>query len=305
VINTEDDPIRDIFKTAPTFGLRVSILVILSLICIFLDRNNAGFHQWREQAETAVTPIRTVVNKPIKWIYQISQGLTLQKNLVEENDHLRIKEIVLQSQMQKLLKLQGENKQLQALLSSSHNVTGRVSVAQLLAVSLDPALHQLILNKGLHQKVYIGQPVFDAYGVMGQVVDVADDTSKVLLVTDSRSAIPVQDHRNGIRAVVVGTGDNQTLKLVNVPVLSNIKTGDIFVTSGYGQHFPQGYPVGVVISVSHREGQQFLQVQLLPSAHLDQTQRVLIVWPGQLKIRKQVEKLLKQQSFPLPRPTKS
>ena len=140
---------------------------------------------------------------------------------------------------------------------------------------------------------------------MGQVVDLAKDTSKVLLVTDARSAVPVQDYRNGVRAVIVGTGDNQTLKLINVPRLSDIRQGDLFVTSGYGQRFPQGYPVGVVTGVQHAVGQEFLQVTLLPSAHLDQTQRVLLVWPGQLKIRKQVEKLLKQQAFPMPRATQS
>jgi rod shape-determining protein MreC len=304
VDDTEGVLIRDIFKTAPTFGLRVTILVLLSLACILFDLKSVLFHQYREQAEQIVMPVRTFVSQPINWAYQLTQGLTLQKNLVEENDQLRVREIVLQSQVQKLLELQRENKQLKALLSSSNNVTGRVKVARLLAVSLDPNLHQLILDKGRADSIYIGQPVFDAYGVMGQVVGLSDDTSKVLLVTDSHSAIPVQDYRNGTRAVIVGTGDNQTLKLANVPVLADIKQGDLFVTSGYAQHFPEGYPVGVVTSVSRHVGDQFLRVALLPSAHLDQTQRVLLVWPGQLKLRNQVEKLLKQ-GFPLPKATQS
>ncbi len=265
------------------------------------DFHNVRFHQLREQAEQLVTPIRLIVDRPINWINQLMQGITLQKNLVEENDQLRTKEIILQSQVQHLIELQRENTQLQELLSSAGNVTGQVKLARLLAISLDPSLHQLILDKGLDDKVYIGQPVFDAYGVMGQVINVAPNTSKVLLVTDSRSAIPVQDYRNGIRAVVVGTGDNQFLKLVNVPVLADIKRGDLFVTSGFDQHFPQGYPVGVVTSVMQEVGQQFLQVQVLPSAHLDQTQRVLLVWPGQLKLRNQVEQLL-QQNLPIPSP---
>lgn len=278
--------------------------MLLSLACIAFDLKNARFHQYREQAEQIVMPVRMIVSKPINWAYQLTQGLTLQKNLVEENDQLRVREIVLQSQVQKLLELQRENKQLKALLSSSNNVTGRVKVAQLLAVSLDPNLHQLILNKGHVDDIYIGQPVFDAYGVMGQVVGLSENTSKVLLVTDSRSAIPVQDYRNGMRSVIIGSGDNQTLKLANTPVLADIKQGDLFVTSGYAQHFPEGYPVGVVTKVTHHVGDKFLQVTLLPSAHLDQTQRVLLVWPGQLKLRNQVKKLLKQ-GFPLPEATKS
>lgn len=299
----EGQDIRIIFKTAPTFGFRAFILAMLALTCVLFDRNDALFHQWRESAERIVTPVRAVVNQPIEWIHQLIQGATLQKNLVEENDHLREQQIIMQSQMQSLLELQRENKQLNALLKSSANVTGRVKVAKLLAVSLDPSLQQFILNKGKADKVYIGQPVFDAYGVMGQIVDLSHNTSKVLLITDQKSAIPVEDYRNGMRAIVTGTGDKQTLKLINVPILSKIKKGDLFVTSGYAQHFPQGYPVGIVDSVVHHVGQKFLLVTLLPSAHLDQTQRVLLVWPSQLKLRKQVEQLIQRQQFPLPKAT--
>ncbi len=273
--------------------------MLLSLVCIFFDRHTSSFHQWREQAEVVVTPLRYLVSKPIEWTHQLIQGLTLQKHLVEENNQLRIHEIMLQSEVQRLLAIQRENEQLKALLQSAGDLTGRVKVGHILAISLDPGLHQLVLNKGKVDDVYIGQPVFDAYGVMGQIVDTARNTSKLLLVTDPRSAIPVQDYRNGMRAVLAGTGDTQTLKLLNVSTLADIQKGDIFVTSGYGQLFPQGYPVGVVINVTHKVGQKFLAVSLLPSAHLDQTQRVLLVWPSQLKLRNQVEQLLKR-SLPQP-----
>lgn len=273
--------------------------MLLSLVFIFLDRKPAAFHQWREQAEVVVTPLRYMVSQPIEWAHQLIQGLTLQKHLVEENNQLRIHEIMLQSEVQRLLAVQRENEQLKALLQSAGNLTGRVKVGHILAISLDPSLHQLILNKGKSDQVYVGQPVFDAYGVMGQVVDIARDASKLLLVTDTRSAIPVQDYRNGLRAIIAGTGDNQTLKLLNVSTLADIQVGDIFVTSGYGQLFPQGYPVGVVTAIHHKVGQKFLAVELLPSAHLDQTQRVLLVWPSQLKLRNQVEQLLKRN---LPQP---
>ncbi|PHQ80350.1 MAG: rod shape-determining protein MreC [Coxiella sp. (in: Bacteria)] len=297
MVNSEGVIIRELFKTPPTFGLRVSVLAIIALLCVFLDHSGARFHAYRQQAEIVVHPMRLLVDKPIEWVYQATQDLTLQRDLIRENDQLRIKEIILQSQVQQLLELQRENNQLKALLSSSSGVTGRVKVANILAISMDPNLHQLILNKGHHDQVYSGQPVFDAFGVMGQVVDATRDTSKVLLITDPRTAIPVKDYRTGMRAIVEGSGDGQSLRLLNVSTLADVKTGDVFVTSGYGRHFPQGYPVGVVTQVQHHVGQQFLPVALLPSAHLDQTQRVLLVWPSQLKLRNQVKQLL-EKSLP-------
>ena len=201
--------------------------------------------------------------------------------------------------MHQLLELQSDNKQLAALLSSSTNITGRVIVAQLLAVSLDPSLHQIIIDKGSRDQVYAGQPVFDAYGVMGQVVDISRDVSRVLLLTDLRSAIPVENYRTGFRAIVQGTSDNYSLQVVDVSNMSDVRKGDLYVTSGYGGHFPHGYPVGVVSHVKKENDKEFLDITLVPSAHLDQTQRVLLVWPGQLKLHDQVEQLL-NQSLPTP-----
>lgn len=253
----------------------------------------------RQQGELLVSPVRQLVNRPIQWVHQAAQALALQSDLVEENNRLRMKEILLQSKIQHMLELQRENRQLKALLQSPVNTTGRVEVAQLLAVSLDPSLHQLILNRGAHDHVFIGQPVLDADGVMGQIVDLAPNTSKVLLVTDTRAAVPVQDYRTGQRAIASGMGNNHQLQLLDVSPLSDIKSGDLFVTSGYGQRFPAGYPVGVAQQVSHQSSDKFLRVTLLPTAHLDQTQRVLLVWPSQMKLHDQVEKLL-AKALPAP-----
>jgi len=91
--------------------------------------------------------------------------------------------------------------------------------------------------------------------------------------------VPVQDSRNGVRAIAVGTGALDTLKLAYVPKTTQVKVGDLFVTSGLGQHFPVGYPVGVVNSVANEPGEQFSTVKIKPTAHLDRSRQVLLVWP--------------------------
>jgi rod shape-determining protein MreC len=276
------------------------LLALVALLFIFLDQTKPAFHAYREKSEAIAYPIRLFVSTPIVWSRQAVESMTLQRHLIEENQQLRSQDIILQSQVHQLLELQRENKQLETLLRSSTNVTGRVVVAQLLAVSLDPSLHQLIIDKGSHDQVYAGQPVFDAFGVMGQVIDVSHDVSRVLLLTDLRSAIPVENSRTGLRAIVQGTSDNYSLQVVNVSILSDVKKGDLFVTSGYGGRFPPGYPVGVVSRVKKEADKAFLDITVVPSAHLDQTQRVLLVWPSQLKLHDQVEQLLNQQ---LPKPS--
>ena len=176
-----------------------------------LEARSARFHQWRNDFSVVVLPIQYLVSAPIRTAHFFATGIGRQKRLLEDNARLHARELLLESKLQKLLVLQKENAQLRQLLQSTSQISGRVIVAQLLAVNLDPTLQQVILDRGSHTKVYQGQPVLDAFGVMGQVVNVGVYTSKVLLITDVRSAVPVQDYRNGLRAIAIGGGANGKL----------------------------------------------------------------------------------------------
>ena len=119
---------------------------------------------------------------------------------------------------------------------SSQEIDGKAHVAHILAIDLDPSLHQEVLDVGASDKVYVNQPVLDAFGVMGQLVNIGPKVSKVLLLTDKKSAIPVRDVRSGVRAVAMGDGSTG-LQLINVTDTADIK-GDLLVTSGLGMQFP-------------------------------------------------------------------
>jgi rod shape-determining protein MreC len=180
--------------------------------------------------------------------------------------------------LQRLIALESENNYLKALLKSSRQVKGRTLIAELLSVDFEPFVNQVILNKGSRDGVYMGQPVLDATGVMGQVVQVGPITSRVLLINDPHSGIAVQDVRNGIRAMVVGDSYSGKLRLLYLPKTADVKVDDIFLTSGLGDRYPEGYPVGKVISVKKDPAQLFAEVYLQPSAHLDSSRQVLLIW---------------------------
>ncbi len=284
--------IKHIFKTGPAAGLRAILLGALALMLIMLDHRSAYFHRIRSELSVVAAPFQMLVDAPIKWVHWLGTSVTAQRHLLEDNARLRAHELLLESKLQKLLALERENAQLRELLKSTTEVAGRVIVAQLLAVDLDPSLQQIVLDKGSRKHVYVGQPVLDAYGVMGQVINVGPLTSKILLATDTRSAVPVQDYRNSIRSVAVGLGASGKLALINVPNTSDIKVGDLFVTSGLGLRFPVGYPVGSVSKVEHVPGRRFAVITLIPAAHLDQTRQVLLVWPSKVSLVKAVRKQL-------------
>ena len=196
------------------------------------DCYNKTFHYWRENAELIVTPIEYTVNLPLEFVENLVTDLETQHSLIKENAELRARMLLLQAQIQQMLTIQSDNQQLKELLQASGRAGGRVLQAQILAISPDPYLDQIIIDKGRKQGVYQGQPVLDAYGIMGQVIQVGLFTSRVLLLTDNSSAIPIQDSRSGVRAIAVCNSLLNILVLPNVTQTEDIKEGDLLIASG-------------------------------------------------------------------------
>ena len=247
---------------------------------MLLDNRVAAIDQLRTILSVPLTSLQYVVSWPIELVDKIHDTISTHDSLVQENLDLKAEQLMLRAQVQRLLAIESENNQLKALMHSSEQLQSKVVIAQLLAVSADPFLKQVILNKGSHDNVYVGQPVLDANGVMGQVIRVDPLTSRILLINDAHSGLSVQVARNGVRAIAVGDAYTSQLRLLNVPQTADIRNGDVLITSGLGEHFPEGYPVGQVISVTKDPGLQFSTITISPAAHLDRSRGVLLVWPA-------------------------
>ncbi|QTS83660.1 rod shape-determining protein MreC [Coxiella endosymbiont of Amblyomma nuttalli] len=282
-------------------GLRTLIYVGLAITLLVLDQKAAFFQKTRAYLAFIVLPMQYLVNAPIKTLHWIATSITTQEQLIDDNTRLRAHELLLESKLQKLLALERENSQLRELLKSTSYVNNtRITIAQLLAVNLDPNLQQIIVDKGMRYHIYIGQPVLDAYGIVGQVVHVGPLASKIMLISDPKSAVPVQDYRNGIRAIAVGMGNSEKLVLINIPDTSDIQKGDLFVSSGLGLHYPIGYPVGIVSEIGHSSSKRFATIILQRSAHLEQLQQVLMAWPSKrASLAKAVQEELESNLTPV------
>lgn len=259
-------------------------LVIFGLASVFLM---VADHRWdylktvRTYLLALVHPIQYLVDLPVKTGQWLSMSVTSRIQLLEENTQLRQKNLRLQVTLQKFEELKSENERLRRLLGSSTTANERMQVAEVLAVSLEPSKRKLRINKGESSGVFINQPVIDAQGVMGQVVKVGQFSSTVMLITDSAHELPVQVARTGLHTVAKGVGMVNRLSLLYLSQIGLdkfIKVGDLIVTSGVGQKFPKGYPVGKVVEVNPDIGKPHAQVQALPSSALERNREVLLVW---------------------------
>ncbi|RYE61092.1 MAG: rod shape-determining protein MreC, partial [Oxalobacteraceae bacterium] len=201
-----------------------------------------------------------------------------ESDLRSENSMLKTELLIHQRKLQQMAALAAENVRLRQLLNATDMLQDKVLVAELVGVSPNPLSHTVIINRGSNEGVYEGQPVLDAFGLMGQVIEIDDKTSRVLLISDPTHAIPVQVNRNGVRAIAEGTGDLNRLSLRHVSINADIREGDLLVSSGLGERFPVGYPVAEVEQVVRNSGQAFARVMVRPMARLDRSRHVLLVY---------------------------
>ncbi len=255
------------------------VLVVLAITLMILDKRVTGTAQIRLALSMPLAPIQYAVSYPIQLFDKLSNLASTHDELVKENLDLKAEQLMLKSQVQRLLSIESENNQLKALMSTSATVQGKVLVAQIMAVDSEPFMNQVSINKGSREGVYVGQPVLDANGVMGQVIQVSPLMSRILLINDTHSGVAVQNTRNGVRAIAVGDNYTGKLRLLNVQQTMDIKPGDTLLTSGLGEHYPEGYPVGKVLTVTKDPGFQFSTILVEPSAHLDRSRQVLLMWP--------------------------
>ncbi|MDX1736001.1 MAG: rod shape-determining protein MreC, partial [Halioglobus sp.] len=160
----------------------------------------------RSFLNTLATPVLWIADLPARLGGWGEDRLQSRASLTEEVERLRRENLILQGRSSQMSSLQAENVRLRALLNSSALVRDDVLVAELVGVSPDPARHQLVLNKGSTDGVFVGQPLIDAGGLLGQIVEVSGGTSRALLITDATHSVPVQVNRNGVRAIAEGTG---------------------------------------------------------------------------------------------------
>ncbi len=278
-----------IFKQDKTVGLRTLLYMVVAIVLMVADRQSQLFHHLRQKVAIVVSPVEYLVSTPLGLVEDVVTDVETRHSLVTEDAKQKAEILLLQARVQKMLAVESENKQLRELLQSSSRAGGRVLQAQILAASPNPYLHQIIIDKGSAQGVYQGQPVVDAYGVMGQVIQVGEFTSRVLLLIDSSSAIPVQDSRSGVRAIAYGDSRYGNLDLRNVTQTADIKKGDLLITSGLGRRYPYGYPVGTVQQIQQLQGAQFLQITAQPAAHIERSRLVLLVWPVMQPIDKSIQ----------------
>ena len=205
------------FGKSPSLGLRLVLAVAASIGLMLSDGQNTTMIQARSIMETAVGGLYYLANTPRTVLDGVSD------NLIDTNK-LQIENKVLKEQLREknadlllLDQLKVENQRLRLLLNSPLRTDEYKKIAEILTTETDIYRQQVVINQGQSDGVYVGQPIIDEKGVVGQVIAVGETSSRVLLLSDVTHSIPVQVLRNDVRVIASGTGRSDELMLDNVP----------------------------------------------------------------------------------------
>ncbi|PYA83851.1 rod shape-determining protein MreC [Serratia marcescens] len=269
---------KPIFSRGPSLQLRLFLAVIAAIGLIVADSRLGTFVKIRNYMDTAVSPFYFLANGPRKVLDSVSETLATRQQLELENRALRQELLLKNSDILLLGQFKQENARLRELLGSPLRQDEHKMVTQVISTGSDPYSDQVVIDKGSDNGVYEGQPVISDKGVVGQVVAVAKVTSRVLLICDASHALPIQVLRNDIRVIAAGSGCADDLQLEHLPNNTDIRVGDVLVTSGLGGRFPEGYPVAVVSSVKVDNQRAYPVIQARPTAGLQRLRYLLLLW---------------------------
>jgi len=281
---------RPLFQQNTALNLRLFFFMALAAAAMFTDHRQQHLQEVRSSLSQALYPLQYLVNLPSRLANWGSEVFSSHQQLLNENQQLKRQQLLLQAQLQKLKIINSENSRLRELLNASFKVGENVLIAEMLAVDMDPYRQQVLINKGSNDNAYEGQPLIDAHGIIGQIIHAYPYSSEALLLTDLSHSLPAQLNRNGLRTIVSGTGKTNILKLLYVPNSADIRVGDLIISSGLGDIFPVNYPVGVVSSVKHYPGHDFVEAYATPSAHVGRNRELLLVWDKNKPTTKTEEK---------------
>ncbi len=265
------------FNRGPSPAARLVFFCVLSLLLLFVDSRFQYLESTRKVLAVVIYPIQRLTALPGETIGKVASYFELQRQLLTENSQLRKQHDADAAQLQQLQVIEAENAQLRTLLELKQRVDYPMQMAEIAYVERDIFKRKLLVDKGSQANVQAGQIVMDDNGIVGQVTRVHPWLSEVTLVTDKDHAVPIQILRNGLRAVVFGSGDISEMSLRYMPVSSDIVEGDVLVTSGIDGTYPPNLPVAKVIKIERDPAYPFARIVCAPLAGVDRHRALLIV----------------------------
>jgi len=265
------------FRTGPSPLARLLICSTLSLAFLVADVRFNYLGALRQVTAVVIYPLQRIAAAPAGIARRIGDFFVTHGSLRADYSRLTQENFDNAALLLQLKALQAENAQLRDLLAARERLGTELVAAEVLYAARDPFSRKVVIDKGSQDDIRAGQVAVDNRGVVGQVTRVYPWLSEVTLVTDKGQFVPVQNVRNGLRAVLSGTGSDGTLELRFIPVNADYQNGDELVTSGIDGVYPPGLPVARVTQIERAADQIFARITCTPLGGVANHAHLLVV----------------------------
>ncbi len=201
--------------------------------------------------------------------------------LKEEIERLEKENMSMKINLQRLDVLESQVSRLRGIRQNLDNEIKNIKIAEITETNVIPNKKSIQINVGSNYDLIVGQTIMGVNGLLGQIVEVNMYTSKVLLITDSDSNVPAKISRTGQQIIVKGGAEDNLLEVPFLPNDSDIKIGDLIITSGQANRFIPSLKIGRVKDVIKNDGERFIQAIIDPIERVEKISEAII--PSKIK----------------------
>lgn len=259
--------------TMRTLGWRMTpaVLVLLAATLLAVHRSEIfPLESLRTGVTDIATPVLSAVTAPFAKAADSFDGMQSIRQLKAENIRLSEENARLQEWYEQALQMQAENKALRELLNVKADPAMSFVTTRVVSDPGGSFVKSVLLPVGAKDDVVKGAAVMSGHGLIGRVMEAGRHSSRVLLITDLNSRIPVMVQNTRTRAILAGK-NKSLLKLERLPIDSGLTLGQRIVTSGDGGYLPPDIPIGTIVGIG-KDG-----VFIKPLADIDSLSHVQVV----------------------------
>ena len=251
----QDDVSNYFRKLYNLLGLfKIYIYMVSCVILMGLDYNNSVYTSYIKEVFISVGfKVSSVTNRGVVNLINISDVIFDYISLKKKNEEMEKELNILQTYYIKTQNIIEENKQLKKLMNLIPDLTPTYKTSKVLGDTYNVFNTTVIINGGKSSSMQNGQVALNELGLVGRIINVYNDVSRLMLLTDINSRVPVITQQSRERAIVKGTGNYKLLKMLYVSEDSNAKIGEPVITSGDGALYPAGVMVGYISDIKNNE----------------------------------------------------
>jgi len=220
----------------------IGIGFLIFMVSVFSPQSVSGI---RMSVSDTFAPILSMVSKPVVQTAEVVRNASGLGDLQAQNIRLKQENMRLKEWYQTALLLEAENKSLRDLLNVKLDPQYKTITARILADTGNAFVKSVLVSAGTNDGVKKGQAVMAGEGLIGRVIEAGETTSRVLLITDINSRVPVLVEDTRQHAILAGHNKEIT-KLLHLTQDSEVKAGARIITSGHGGLFPHGLIIGKI-----------------------------------------------------------